>query len=98
VEVDWRDRQDRTGLGMAELLTRDTGYFWFFKETNVEVILKILDGQAINGHFWVFYGALSNVEYTIRITDLATGNTRTFFNPLSNLASVADIEALPGDS
>jgi hypothetical protein len=97
VVIDWRNQQDRTGVGMAQPLTADTGYFWFFAETNVEVILKILDGRTINGHFWVFYGALSNVEYTIRVTDTVTGHTKTFFNPLRNLASVADIEALPGE-
>ncbi len=96
VEVDWRTPQGQTGVGMAELLTTDTGYFFFFNETNVELVLKILDGRAINDHFWVFYGALSNVEYTLRITDTETGNTKTFFNPQGNLASVADIEALPG--
>ena len=97
VEVDWRDPQDRTGDGMAELLTKDTGYFYFFNETNVELVLKILDGRTINGNFWVFYGALSNVEYTIRVTDTETGFVKTFSNPQGNLASVADIEAIPSE-
>ncbi len=97
VEVDWRDPQDRTGLGMAEVLTKDTGYFYFFNESNIELVLKILDGRTINGHFWVFYGALSNVEYTIRITDTETGFVKTFINPQGNLASVADTEAIASE-
>jgi len=24
--------------------------------------VKVLDGTLVNGHFWVYYGALSNVE------------------------------------
>jgi hypothetical protein len=41
----------------------------------------------------VFYGALSNVEYTITVTDTSTGKTRTYFNPSGQLASVADTAA-----
>ena len=74
-------------------LTGDTGWFWFFGPTNVEVILKVLDGTPVNGKHWVFYGALSNVEYTLRVTDTTTGAVRTYTNPSGNLASVADIGA-----
>jgi ELWxxDGT repeat protein len=90
VEVTWRDFQNRTGTGKAVSLTSDSGYFWFFGPTNVEVVVKVLDGQAVNGHQWVFYGALSNVEYTLTVTDTQTGLTRRYFNPLGQFASVAD--------
>src|SRR5262249_43267884 len=36
------------------------------------------------------YGALSDVEYTITVTDTLTGYVKTFTNPSGNLASVAD--------
>jgi ELWxxDGT repeat protein len=93
VEASWRDFQGRTGMGMAVPLTSDTGYFWFFAPTNVEVMLKVLDGRALNGKFWVFYGALSNVEYSLTVTDLATGTVRTYRNPSGHFASVADTGA-----
>jgi ELWxxDGT repeat protein len=90
VEVTWRDFQNRTGTGKAVSLTPDSGYFWFFGPTNVEVVVKVLDGQAVNGHQWVFYGALSNVEYTLAVTDTQTGLTRHYFNPMGKFASVGD--------
>ena len=90
VEVQWRDFQGRLGNGQAVPLTADTGYFWFFSEDNVEAILKVLDGRTNNGHFWSFYGALSNVEYNITVTDAETGLTRRYFNPSRNFASVGD--------
>ncbi len=96
VSVAWKDFAGNTGLGQAVPLTGDTGYFWFFSPSNVEVVLKVLDGRALNDHFWVFYGALSTVEYVITVTDTQTGNSKTFFNPSGNLASVADTSALPG--
>ena len=74
-------------------LTSDSGAFWFFQPSNIELVVKVLDGRAINGHFWVFYGALSNVGYTITVTDTATGESKTYTNPEGHLASLADTEA-----
>jgi ELWxxDGT repeat protein len=90
VEAAWRDFQGATGSGRAVSLTADTGYFWFFDPANVEVVLKVLDGRALNEHFWVFYGALSSVEYTLTVTDTSTGATRRYFNPAGTFASVGD--------
>ena len=91
VEVTWRvPSQGTSGKGTAVPLTGDTGQFWFFSSNNIELVIKVLDGTAVNGQFWVFYGALSNVEYTIKVTDTVTGYEKTFVNPSGNLASVAD--------
>jgi ELWxxDGT repeat protein len=93
VEVAWKDFQSRTGTGTAVPLTADTGTFWFFDPANVELVVKILDGRGLNGKFWLFYGALSNVEYTLTVTDTATGTIRTYRNPSGRFGSVADIGA-----
>jgi len=90
VEAHWRDFAGHAGDGHAVPLTPDTGMFWFFDPTNVETIVKVLDGHAVNGHEWVFYGALSNVEYTLTVTDTQTGLTRQYYNPPGQLASVGD--------
>jgi ELWxxDGT repeat protein len=90
IEVAWKDFQGRTGTGHAVPLTADTGTFWFFDPANVEVIAKVLDARSLNQAFWIFYGALSNVEYTLTVTDTATGLTRRYVNPAGQLASVGD--------
>ena len=95
VRVAWRD-SGGTGSGTAVPLTGDTGYFWFFDAADVDLVVKILDGRSINGDFWVFYGALSDVQYTITIKDTQTGRTKTYVNPQGTLASVADTSALRG--
>lgn len=97
VESSWRTRND-SGVGQAVPLTSDTGYFWFFAPENVELTLKVLDGRTTNGNFWVFFGALSNVEYAITVTDTVTGAVQSYFNIQSVLASVADTSAFAGDS
>jgi hypothetical protein len=93
VQVAWRDFGGGRGVGMPRPLSADTGTFWFFDEANTELIVKVLDGTPINDHFWVFYGALSNVEYTITITDTVTGAVRTYDNPLGEFGSAGDTEA-----
>lgn len=93
VTATWRDFQGNSGAAKVAPVTGDTGYFWFFDPTNVEVMLKVLDGRPVNGKFWVFYGALSNVEYTLTVTDTQTGAQRSYFNPAGRLASVADTGA-----
>jgi len=95
LQVAWRNPYDggTTGVGTAVPLTSDTGYFWFFNSANVELVVKVLDGRAVNGKFWVFYGALTDVEYSITVTDTSTSALKTYFNPGQTLGSVADINA-----
>jgi len=94
VQVAWRvPSQGTTGVGTAVPVASDTGAFWFFTSNNLELVLKVVDGRSFNNHFWVFYGALSDVEYRITITDTSTGAVRTYSNPSGNLASVADTAA-----
>ena len=94
VQVAWQvPSQGTSGAGTAVPLTTDTGYFWFFSSNNVELVVKVVDGRAVNGKFWVFYGALTNVQYTITVTDSVTGDVRSYVNPDGNQASVADVSA-----
>jgi hypothetical protein len=59
----------------------------------VELMLKVIDARAFGGKFWVFYGALSDVNYTITVVDTETGKVKTYTNPQGKLASVADTAA-----
>ena len=92
IEVKWKT-PSANGTGSAIPAGPDTGYFWFFGESNIELIVKMLDGRAVNGKFWLFYGALSNVEYTLTVTDTQTGAVKTYTNPQNRLASFADTQA-----
>jgi len=76
-------------------LTDEAGGFWFFSPQNVEVVVKVVDGTSFNGRFWVFAAGLSNVEYTLTVTDTAEGSVNTYFNPSGRLESLADAAAFP---
>jgi hypothetical protein len=94
VKVDFVDPRDgAAGKARAVPVTADTGAFWFFDPRNLELTVKVLDGRGVNGHFWVFYGALSDVQYTLTVTDTMTGKTRTYHNDRRHLASGSDIQA-----
>lgn len=98
VEVEWEDFEGGAGRGRRIQLTDDTGAFWFFDDANTELIVKVLDARGVNGHFWVFYGALSNVPYRIRVTDTNTGAEREYVNPSGRFSSFGDTTAFEGDA
>ncbi|HEV2844255.1 MAG TPA: hypothetical protein VG477_05370, partial [Thermoanaerobaculia bacterium] len=94
VSVEFRDPRDGALKQATPIpLTKDTGAFWFFDARNVELMIKVLDGRAVNGNFWIYYGALSDVRYTITVTDTVTGEKKTYENAPGRLVSRADVEA-----
>jgi ELWxxDGT repeat protein len=94
VEVDWRNQRTGViGTGLARPVTDNTGFFSFFDSANVELVVKVLDGRPVNGRFWVFYGALTDVEYTILVTDTASGGEVSYHNPPGEICGEADTAA-----
>jgi len=81
VDVAWTTPQGGSGPGQAVPLTDDTGYFWFFSNTNVEMVIKVLNGCGLNQKYWVFAGGLTNVKVDITVTDTMTGTVQTYHNP-----------------
>ena len=83
LEIEWRDFNGATGPGrVVPAGTGDSGLFWFFAADNWEVLVKVLDGCRINGRFWVFAAATTNVGYTLRVTDTLASESRAYVNTL----------------
>lgn len=57
------------------------GVFWFFNYNNPEVMVKVLKGCAVNDHMWVFVSAVTNVGFTVEVTDTVTGEVWVYDNP-----------------
>ncbi len=72
-----------------------TGFFWFFAPDNVELVVKMLDGGSLNRHAWLFYGALTDVEYWVTVEDYENGEARTWHNPPGEICGLADTTAFP---
>lgn len=101
VRVEWQ-AGDASGVGrMDPLPGGESGKAWFFSPENIELVVKMLDARCAagpddtGGAFWVFYGALSNVQYRIQVLDTQTCSERIYFNPDGELASVGDTFAFP---
>jgi glucose/arabinose dehydrogenase len=80
VSATWRTSAGQQGTGRAVSLTADTGYFWFFDQANVEMVVKVLDACGVNSRFWVFAGGLTDVQVDWTVTDTHTGARRTYRN------------------
>jgi hypothetical protein len=83
----------------AVQLTDESGYFWFFSAGNIELTVKVLDGRGLNGAFWVFIASLTDVEYTVRVTDttivciLPGCNEKVYQGPAGRNQNFIDVEA-----
>ena len=82
VRLDWETEDEETGAGTGLPLSGDTGLFWFFEPDNIEIVIKVLDGCAVNGHRWVFAGGLTDVAVEMSVVDVQTGATRNYVNRL----------------
>jgi hypothetical protein len=92
------------GFGQGQVMSfngqraaNDESVFSYFTDPgNFEMGLKMLDGCALNNHFWVFIGGLTTDQWTVNILDTATGNAWSSRNELNHLTStVADTSAFP---
>lgn len=83
VEVVWRTSGGDTGEGQAVDFGDDTGFFWFFDEDNLELMVKVLDACSLAGFdsYWVFFGGTTDVDFTVTVTDTASGVVKEYMNP-----------------
>ena len=85
-EVTWTNYAGASGSGKAVPFTADSGLFWFFGPGNLEMLIKIVDGCALNERYWVYAGATTDVEYTLTVTDTWTDVAREYSNTLGHRA------------
>ena len=82
VKVDWSTAGGGEGLASAVPGgTNNSGLFYFFEPNNWEMLIKVLDGCAINGHYWVYSAAATDLGLDITVTDTATGAIWTYDKP-----------------
>ncbi len=89
----WAKPNGETGFGNLTNISSETRGFWFFSSDNIDLVFKVLDGRSVNGKFWVFWGSLTNVEYTLTVTDTVTGAQKTYTNAQGEMTSGADTKA-----
>lgn len=85
-EISWTNYAGASGHGTAIPLTADSGLFWFFGPGNLEMLIKVVDGCALNQRYWVYAGATTDVAYTLTVTDTWTDLAREYRNDLGHRA------------
>ena len=96
VTANWTKNTGESGAGTRIKLTDESGYFWFFDPNNVEMVVKVLNGCALNNAYWVFAAGLTNVGVDLEITDTQTGIVYDKKNPVGTAyAPVQDTAAFP---
>ena len=73
-----------------------SGILWFFNRENTEVLVKVLDGCANNGHRWVFVAPVTTLEFNLWVTGPDDGPPWTHTNRQGETAATkSDLMAFP---
>jgi hypothetical protein len=91
VNVDWRNPGNGAqGQGVAVPFSKVTGAFHFGQASNLELMAKVItQGDRID----FFWGALSDLEYTIHVTDTLTGQIKTYQNAAGKYCGGLEVDA-----
>jgi hypothetical protein len=85
VTATYRKPNGQSGNGTGVALTSDSGYFWFFSPSNIEVVVKVLNACTLNPpRYWVFGAGLTNVEVHLTVTDTQTGGSPQTYEPIQD--------------
>lgn len=57
------------------------GIFAFTDPANPEILVKVLNGCEITGHYWVFFAATTTVGFDLTVTDTLAEMSKTYTNP-----------------
>ncbi len=88
-QVTWSNQFNNTaGVGHALVGTDSTGYFYFTDPTNTELVVKILNFGSV---YKVFYGELTDLEFTLTITDTHTGKVREYHNTPGDCGAIDEM-------
>lgn len=94
-EITWSSSLTSGKGQVFEATTDDVGLFTLDNADQVDVLIRVLDGCAINNQSWVFMVSLADVAVTTLATDLETGNQQTYSLPLGTVHQpISDVTAI----
>ncbi|MCG8455225.1 MAG: hypothetical protein MI919_03020 [Holophagales bacterium] len=99
LHVDWwipGGSTPRTAVFKEIAGSENSALFWFFDEGNLELLTKVLDGCALNGHHWIYSAGTTDLEYTLYVVDTFTNASASYRNEPGRAApAINDTTALP---
>lgn len=99
--VSVRFTETPTGLNrrgrIGGLSPSQSAYFSFAEPDSpdlpVGLAVQLVNGCAVNGHFWLFAASQGQVEYEITVVDTRSGQTKSYPAPPGNGSAISDTEA-----
>jgi PKD repeat protein len=81
----------RTGAsGVGKVIGQNDVYGYFSLPSlsgnagNPELIVKMVDATGIGQNYWVFYGTMTDLQFTLTVTENATGIAKTYVQSTAN--------------
>ena len=95
--VDWSTLAGERGAGRtARPRTEDSGLFWYFGPLNWEMLVKVVDGTPMNGHFWLCVASATDVGFDLTVRDTVTGMVKSYTKEAGAPArAIMDVGAFP---
>lgn len=87
VKVDYSTTQGGGFVGSGKAVPLNAlgvvrgGLFYFFNADNPEILVKIVNGCALNNRFWVYLSAGTNVGFNLTVTDTTYDKSKSYQNP-----------------
>jgi plastocyanin len=91
--VEWQPADRQSGrIFLPE--APNSGLFSSSPSADPQLLVNVLDGCNVNGHYWLYLATAADLELTVKVRDTQTGRTWAYFNPAGNVpAPVRDVEA-----
>ncbi len=84
--------RDARSYGLAN---RQSGLLYFFDRDNAEVLVKVLDGCAVNGYRWVYVAPVTDLAFKLVVRAGRGNKAWTYENAKGSLAQVRSDLLLP---
>lgn len=75
----------------------DTGLFGFSNARAVEVVVRVQDARPFAPRFDIYYGGMTDVGYTVTVTDTQTGTSRAYTNTVGKVGGGVDRGSFPAN-
>jgi len=97
VRADWSTEDESGRARVVEVGGDESSLFSFFDNDNWELLIKVLDGCAVNQRFWVFGAAATDIDWRIAVTDTRTSTVMVYERqPGGREEALADANAFQG--
>lgn len=75
----------------------DTATFGFDSPQAIEVVVRLQDARPFANVFSVYYGGMTDIDYTVTVQDTTTNTTRQYHNPGGQVGGGVDRTSFPTD-